>query len=44
MTIYRARVFDTPQNPFLGGRLRGDAHRAIAVDAHAALVFRGAPD
>ena len=44
MTIYRARVFDTPQNPFLGGRLRGDADCAIAVDTDGTIVFRGAPD
>lgn len=42
MTLYRARVLDTPDNPFLGGRLRGEADCTIAVDEGGAIVFRGA--
>jgi guanine deaminase len=30
--IYRARVFDTPDNPFDGGRLRADSDIALVVD------------
>lgn len=42
-TIYRARVFDTPEDPFHGGELRsGDI--ALAVDAEGTIVSRGAPD
>lgn len=32
MVIYRARVFDTPDNPFTGGRLRSAADVALVVD------------
>ncbi|HEY4577695.1 MAG TPA: guanine deaminase [Yaniella sp.] len=32
MHIYRARVFDTPTNPFTGGTLRTDADIALVVD------------
>ncbi|GAA1521048.1 guanine deaminase [Brevibacterium permense] len=32
MVIYRARVFDTPDNPFTGGRLRSAADIALVVD------------
>lgn len=32
MYIYRARVFDTPTNPFAGGQLRADADIALVVD------------
>src|SRR6478609_8629365 len=31
MTLYRAQVFDTPQNPFRGGELRADADIGFAV-------------
>ncbi|SMX78545.1 MULTISPECIES: guanine deaminase [unclassified Brevibacterium] len=32
MFIYRARVFDTPSDPFAGGALRSDSDVAIVVD------------
>lgn len=32
MYIYRARVFDTPSNPFTGGNLRADPDIALVVD------------
>ena len=32
MHIYRARVFDTPTNPFTGGSLRADPDIALVVD------------
>ena len=32
MVIYRARVFDTPDNPFTGGRLRSASDVALVVD------------
>lgn len=32
MHIYRARVFDTPTNPFAGGSLRADPDIALVVD------------
>ncbi|WP_432791027.1 guanine deaminase [Brevibacterium sp. K11IcPPYGO002] len=32
MVIYRARVFDTPDNPFTGGRLRSASDIALVVD------------
>lgn len=32
MFIYRARVFDTPTDPFAGGELRSDADLALVVD------------
>ena len=32
MVIYRARVFDTPDNPFAGGRLRSASDVALVVD------------
>src|SRR5699024_2626061 len=32
MYIYRARVFDTPTNPFTGGQLRSTADIALVVD------------
>lgn len=32
MIIYRARVFDTPDNPFTGGKLRSDSDVALVVD------------
>ena len=32
MVIYRARVFDTPDNPFAGGRLRSASDIALVVD------------
>ena len=32
MVIYRARVFDTPDNPFTGGRLRSVSDVALVVD------------
>ena len=32
MVIYRARVFDTPDNPFIGGRLRSASDVALVVD------------
>ena len=33
MVIYRARVFDTPDNPFTGGRqLRSETDIALVVD------------
>ncbi|HIW45372.1 MAG TPA: guanine deaminase [Candidatus Yaniella excrementigallinarum] len=32
MYIYRARVFDTPTNPFTGGQLRSDTDIALVVD------------
>lgn len=32
MYIYRARVFDTPTNPFTGGTLRTDTDVALVVD------------
>lgn len=32
MIIYRARIFDTPTNPFTGGELRADADVALVVD------------
>ncbi|WP_166970105.1 guanine deaminase [Brevibacterium atlanticum] len=32
MVIYRARVFDTPDNPFTGGRLRADSDTALVVE------------
>ncbi|MEI2714984.1 MAG: guanine deaminase [Nocardioides sp.] len=31
-TLYRARVFDTPDNPFAGGTLRADADAGILVE------------
>jgi guanine deaminase len=40
MTLYRARVLDTPENPFLGGGLRADDDAGIAV-ADGAIVDRG---
>ncbi|WP_298418561.1 guanine deaminase [Brevibacterium sp.] len=32
MIIYRARVFDTPDSPFTGGRLRSESDIALVVD------------
>lgn len=32
MVIYRARVFDTPDNPFTGGQLRSESDIALVVD------------
>ncbi|UVI36921.1 guanine deaminase [Brevibacterium spongiae] len=32
MVIYRARVFDTPDNPFTGGELRSGSDLALVVD------------
>lgn len=32
MIIYRARVFDTPQDPFTGGTLRSESDVALVVD------------
>jgi guanine deaminase len=32
VVIYRARVFDTPANPFDGGRLRADSDTALVVE------------
>jgi guanine deaminase len=32
VVIYRARVFDTPDNPFAGGRLRSASDIALVVD------------
>ncbi|MGC2941424.1 MULTISPECIES: guanine deaminase [unclassified Brevibacterium] len=32
MVIYRVRVFDTPDNPFTGGRLRSASDIALVVD------------
>ncbi|SDT08708.1 guanine deaminase [Brevibacterium siliguriense] len=32
MVIYRARVFDTPDNPFTGGRLRSASDIALVID------------
>ncbi|MGO3023353.1 MAG: guanine deaminase [Brevibacterium sp.] len=32
MVIYRVRVFDTPDNPFTGGRLRSASDTALVVD------------
>ncbi|SJM50198.1 guanine deaminase [Gulosibacter sp. 10] len=32
MIIYRATVFDTPENPFTGGALRAEADAALVVD------------
>lgn len=41
--IYRARVFDTPDDPFRGGALRSGADVAIAVDADGTIISRGTP-
>ncbi|MBL3686547.1 guanine deaminase [Leucobacter zeae] len=41
MIIYRARVYDTPVDPFDGGEIRGDADAGIAVDG-GAIVARDA--
>lgn len=40
MKLYRARVCDTPQNPFLGGTLRTDEDAGLAVDG-GVIVDRG---
>lgn len=40
MTIYRARVFDTPQDPFTGGTLRAEEDAGIAV-RDGLIVARG---
>ncbi|MDN6746612.1 MAG: amidohydrolase family protein, partial [Brevibacterium sp.] len=32
MFIYRARVFDTPRDPFTGGALRSESDVALVVD------------
>ncbi len=40
MTVYRARVVDTPENPFTGAALRSDDDAGIAV-TDATIVARG---
>jgi guanine deaminase len=40
VTIYRATVLDTPDNPFVGGVLRAEADAGLAVDA-GLIVDRG---
>lgn len=40
MTIYRATVLDTPDNPFTGGVLRSEADAGLAVDG-GLIVDRG---
>jgi guanine deaminase len=40
MTVFRAQVVDTPDDPFAGGELRADADAAIVV-ADGAVVERG---
>ncbi len=40
MTLFRATVLDTPDNPFAGGRLRSEADCALVVD-DGVIVARG---
>jgi guanine deaminase len=41
MTLYRAQVFDTPQNPFRGGELRADVDIGLVVSD--GLIVERAP-
>lgn len=40
MTIYRAQIVDTPEDPFTGGQLRADADAGLAVE-QGEIVDRG---
>src|SRR4249920_3403147 len=40
MTLYRAQVMDTPDDPFRGGELRADADAGVLVD-DGMIVERG---
>ena len=40
MTVYRAQVVDTPDDPFHGGQVRSDADAGIAV-SDGVIVDRG---
>ena len=42
MTLYRARLVDTPVDPFAGGALRAEADGGIVVDDTGVIVARGA--
>lgn len=42
MTIFRTRVFDTPDDPFAEGVLRAAADEGLVVDAHGMIVARDA--
>ena len=41
MTIYRAQVLDTPEDPFRGGVLRTDADAGLLVTADGLIADRG---
>ena len=41
MTIYRAQVLDTPEDPFRGGVLRADADAGLLVTADGLIADRG---
>jgi guanine deaminase len=42
VTIYRARVLDVPEDPFLGGTLRSEQDAGIAVGLDGLITDRGA--
>ncbi|WP_406829384.1 guanine deaminase [Pedococcus sp. KACC 23699] len=41
MTLYRARIVDTPSDPFAGGALRAEEDGGIVVDDAGVIVARG---
>jgi guanine deaminase len=42
VTLYRAHVLDTPEDPFRGGRLRSDADAGLLVTSEGRIADRGA--
>lgn len=42
MTLYRARIVDTPSDPFAGGALRAEEDGGIVVDDTGVITARGA--
>ncbi|KQZ89496.1 guanine deaminase [Phycicoccus sp. Root563] len=41
MTLYRARIVDTPSDPFAGGALRAEEDGGLVVDESGLIVARG---